>query len=273
MADIEVVGQDQTQDTSSTTTERPDGSTGSANPQAASTQGAAPAQKAEDDRQRGILADLQKERRARQTYETQLNSMRTELEAERRRVQALAGVNPRSAEETEVDAVRQRFGQVFPGLAKLSDEKIERLLAVAERADSLEEATSHHWQTHGRQMLSSVTDAVAKELGGTLSDRQLTRIKREYVAAAEGDPEFLARHEAGDPTLVQEFVKEMMEDFFEPARRKITATELSRQRSVPSARDRSVPGPGGKKLDYNNPKAVEDALVASFREHGGAFGE
>jgi hypothetical protein len=222
---------------------------------------------------KGLLADLQKERKARQEHERQAQSFAAERDAERRRVQALAGLTPKTAEETEVDAVRARFAQLFPDVANITKEDLQALREMREQMGNVNAANEHHWQLHGRQMLDSVTTAVAKQLGGTLSDRQANRIKQAYVQAAEADPEFLQRHEAGDQTLVEQFVKEWIEDWFEPARRKVTATEIDRARRVPSARDRSVAGAGGKKIDYNNPKSVEDALVASFKEHGGAFGE
>jgi hypothetical protein len=238
-----------------------------------STQVTAPANAGWDKERTGLLNDLKKERQQRQQYEQSVAQAQAELAQERRRVQALAGVNPRSAEDTEVDAVRQRFGQLFPGLAKLSDGKIERLLAVAEQSDNLEAATTHHWETHGRTMLDSVTAEAAKVLGGTLTPRQAARLERAYVQEAEQNPEFLARHERGDRTLVAEFIKNWNEDWFEPARRRVTQSEVARQQRVPSGRDRSIASTGGKKLDYNDPKAVEQALVDSFRKHGGEFGE
>lgn len=222
---------------------------------------------------RGILADISKERKARQEYERQVSALTAERDQERRRVQALAGVNPQSTEETEADAVRQRFGQIFPGLAKLTDKQIEKLLSVAEKADGLEEATNSQWQRHGRQMLDSVVAAATKSIGGTLTDRQATRLKQAYVQEAESNPEFLARHEQGDPTLIDEFIKNWNEDWFEPARRNAAQAEVNRQRRVPSARDRSVIGQGGKKIDFSNEKSFGDALVESFKGHGGGFGE
>ncbi len=228
--------------------------------------------KAEEERNRGILADLQKERKSRQEWERKAQAHETELALERRRVQALSGVNPRSDEDTNNDLVRQRLEALYPALGKLTPQQVERLLAVADKADSLEESNLSGWKRHGTQMLDQVTASVAKVVGGTLSERQATALKRAYVQEAEANPEFLARHEAGDPKLVEEFAKAWIDDWFEPARRSALNKEVERQKRVPSARDRSVAGPGGKKLDYNDPKAVEDALVESFRSHGGEFG-
>ncbi len=44
-------------------------------------------------------------------------------------------------------------------------------------------------------------------------------------------------------------------------------------RSVPGGRDRSVAGPGGKPVNLNDQKQFEDAIVDSFKRHGGRFGE
>lgn len=229
---------------------------------------------ADNTRDAGILADLQKERRARQALETERATMRAELDAERRRVQALAGVNPRSDEETEADAIRQRFAKVFPGLAKLSDAQIDKLLATAERGDSMDEAMQHHWQTHARGQLSTLTTELADAIGGELTPRQATAIKKAFTSEAEGDPAFLARYEAGDPTLIKEFVRQWVEDWYEPARRQVTADTVQRQRRVPNGRDRSFqPAGGQKKINFGDPKAVEDAMVEAFKSHGGGFGD
>lgn len=241
---------------------------GDVNPQAA-----APAQTAADDRTRGILADLQKERRTRQQYEQDIVRHRSELEQANRRIQALAGVAPQSEGEQEAEQIRARFRQLFPELADLTADDIKALRDLKAQASGLQDATTHHYKLHGRKMLDAVGAAVSKHVGGTLSPRQLARLESAYVREAETHPEFLERHDSGDLKLVEEFTKEWIDDWFEPARRRVTQTELDRQRRVPSGRDRSVAATGGKKIDFNNPKAVEDAMVEAFVGHGGAFGE
>jgi hypothetical protein len=71
---------------------------------------------------------------------------------------------------------------------------------------------------------------------------------------------------------IGDLTKEDIEDFFEPARRKVTQQEVQRQRVVPSGKDRGIVTHGEKKIDVNDSKAVEDMLVKSFREKGGSFG-
>jgi len=227
----------------------------------------------DDPRFKGVLSDLAKERKARQTAATEAAAARAERDAERRRVAALAGVNPKSEQETADDAVRERFKQLYPRLGNLDDAKLDRLLALADNADNLEAATSHHWQSHGRRMLDSAIGGMQKALGGQLTERQVQRVERAYFQEAQSNPEFLARHEAGDNSLIEEFVKGFVEDFVEPGRRKALADEQTRMRRVPSSRDRSVVGQGGKKLDLSKDEDFAEAAAASYRAHGGAFGE
>jgi hypothetical protein len=233
-----------------------------------------PTVKFEDDpRFKGVLNDLAKERKARQKHETDLATERAALATERKRVLALAGAEPKSEQDAADEAVRERFKQLYPKLGSLDDAKLDRLLAMADNADSFEAATTHHWQTHGRKMLDTAVAGMQKALGGDLTDRQKNRLEKAYFNEASSNPEFLARHEAGDIKLVDDFVKEFIEDFVEPGRRKALADEQSRMRRVPSSRDRSVVGQGGKKLDLSKDEDFAEAAAASFKGHGGAFGE
>lgn len=228
--------------------------------------------KSGSDKERGLLSDLQRERAARQKLEQQLTQHQTELATERRRIQALAGVNPKSDEDVELEAVKARVVQMFPALAKLDEKALERLLAVANNADSLEEATQHHWVSHGRQMVDALNAEVADELGvDKLNDRQRKQLGRAYLSMLEDDPEALQRHNAGDKVLIQEFAKAYTEDWFESARKTVVTSEASRRRPVPNGRDRSVQTTPAKKVDFKDNKAVEDAMVESFRSHGGKF--
>ena len=231
---------------------------------------------------KAFIADLQKERRQRQEYERQVASITSERDQERRRVQALAGVNPQSGEEVEADQIRAKINQLYPVLGKLTDKQVDRLLRLADSGDSLEQVTSHHWTTHGRRMLDSLTEAATKSFGGKLSDRQSNRMKAAYVQEAQDSQvdergqalpgTFLYRHEQGDPTLIEEFIKAWDEDWFEPAKRNAQAGAVNQFRRVPSGRDRSVVNTGEKQIDVNDANAVEDLLVKGFRERGGEFG-
>jgi hypothetical protein len=271
MADEQVVDTQVKPEGSTTTEQKP---TGTQTPNPEPKPGVQTGETDADRRFRGIQADLQNERKARQRAEQQFRDTQTSLDAERKRVQALAGLEPKSEADITSEAVKQRFAQLFPGLAKLDEAAIERILQVANDADNLQSATQHHWTTHGAMMLDAVTEGLADSLGGKLSDRQAAAIKRAYVQEAEDNPDFLKRHERGDRTLVDEFVKQWVADWIEPARRININEQVNQQRRVPnSSGRRDVTATAPKPIDYKNPKAVEDAMVESFRQHGGKFGD
>lgn len=229
----------------------------------------------EDPRIKGMIADLQKERSARQAAEARHKEFETQLETERKRVQVLAGVNPKSKEEVDTEEVKAAFAKLFPHLANLTEEQIKKVLSVADRGDELTATTTKYWENHGRKMLATVHSSIADELGGgDLTPRQRKSITDAYIAEAASDPEFLKRHEAGDDTLIAEFVKNFMEDWGGPIKRSITATAVGQNRPVPNGRGRNVQGtPQKKKIDFNDPKAVADAMVESYTGHGGTFGD
>jgi hypothetical protein len=118
----------------------------------------------------------------------------------------------------EEEAIRNRFKALFPELADLTKEDIQAIREMKTRAGEIDETNRHHWSNHARTMVTGVHSAIEKELGGKLTDRQRTQVERLYAMQAEQDPEFLDRHTKGDKTLLDEFAKEFVEDWFEPAR-------------------------------------------------------
>ena len=229
-------------------------------------------QKAWDTERQGFLRDLQAERKARQQYEQQYGTTKAELEQERKRIQALVGVNTPSAEVQEEELIRANFSKLYPHLGGLTAEDITALRELRDSKSQMEAATSAMWRDKARLMSTAVEGHIAKELGGELTPRQISRIRAAYVQAAEASPEFLARHEAGDLKLAEEFAKEFLEDWFEPAKRKATQQQISQFRRVPSGKDRSTVGTAAPKIDINDSKAVEDFLVAGRKERGQQFG-
>src|ERR1019366_518029 len=137
---------------------------------------------------RAFIADLQKERRQRQDYERQVATYQGELAAEKRRVQALAGVNPQSKDEVDAETIRRQFGQYFPDLANLSKDDIDAIKELREQAGAMKEASEQQYRRQGKQTLNAVVSAVTKEFGGTLSDRQARRVQLAFVNECESDP-------------------------------------------------------------------------------------
>jgi hypothetical protein len=219
----------------------------------------------------GLLADLKKEREARQAHEKRVAELSGTLTTEQKRVRALAGLEVKSPEDQELDQVRERVKQLFPVLAKLDESKIDQLLGMTDKLGSAEEVVQHHWTQHGQRMLDAVSNEVSDAVGRDLTERQQKALWRAYTVEAENNPEFLARHNQGDPNLAKEFAKAWVEDWFESARKSVVTEEIGRRRPVPNGRDRNVNTQPLKKIDYKNEKAVEDAMVESYRQHGGRF--
>lgn len=240
--------------------------------------GGKPAQaraQAEDPRIKGLLADLKKEREARQRFERDHSSATAELERERKRVLALSGIEPKSKEDEDIALVRERLEKIYPWMKNMTDEKLQALDSMNGTVEEMRNATTTQWKAHGQKMLTTLKGSLQKALGGgKLSDRQSARIQEAYVGAARSNPDFLSRHESGDPALIEEFVKEWVEDFVEPGRRSALQTETQSQRRprVPGGKDRSIVGANDKPIDVKDNKAVEDMLVQSFRAKGGQFG-
>jgi hypothetical protein len=221
-----------------------------------------------------LLADLKKERAARQKFEHDYGTTNTELERERKRVLALSGIEVKSKDQEDEALIRERLERLYPWMKDLTAEDIQAVRESRGQMDEIRSATTHTWKAHGQKMLTAVTGGVQKALGGKLSERQATRIQQAYVEEARSNPEFLARHEAGDQTLVDEFVQGWLDDFVEPGRRSALASETreTRRPRVPGGKDRSIVGANDKPIDVKDEKAVEDLLVKGFKERGGQFG-
>lgn len=219
---------------------------------------------------------ISEETRKRQDAETRYTQTQARLDQEIKRVQALAGVNPANPQEAEVEKVRAALTAMFPGLERLTDKQfLDRLNSVAERDTDMQQAVENHWTSHGRAMLDALEETVSNTLGNDLSDRQKKRLADAYINEIKDDPEKVARHERGDRGLLEAFAKDFLADWYTPAQRQVTNQTVSRviSRRTPNGRDaRSVSTNSKPKIDYNDPKAVEDAMVASYQDHGGTFG-
>lgn len=227
----------------------------------------------DDARVRGLTTDLQGERAARKKLERQIAELTGNLTAEQKRVRALAGVEPRSEDEAEAEEIIARLKTVVPGIELLLDENkrtsLDKILAMLPQ---LERTQQHYWGRHGMASLKAIEGKIS-ETFGDLSDRQVKKVRAAFVTEAETNPEFAKRYEEDPEGLIEEFAKEWVEDWFEPSKRKVTADEVSRQRKVPGARERTFVAPDTQKpIDVTDDKAVGDVLVAGFRARGNEFG-
>jgi len=249
-----------------------EGTVPQADPKAASPQRPGAVQSGDDARHRGMLADLHKERQSRQQLEKRLQDLeRTNSDRDRRIREAVIGEKPEEAEQRQIREALHGLSPRLKRLEGLSEEEFEGLLGSIGSGEIVKQAELREWTRFGGQMIDAVGSKIAEKLGGDLSPRQMKALARYYVGEAESDPQFQQRHEQGDTKLIEEVAAGFIEDWFEPARRSVTSTEVNRMKRVPGGRDRGVVTQGKRKIDFKDPKAVEDAMVQSFRDHGGQF--
>jgi hypothetical protein len=206
----------------------------------------------DDTRTKGTLADLQKERKARQEFQDAVAASKAEAAEWRRKVEALSGIVPPDPKQADTKLVRAKILELMPELADLG--------SIAEMKAAIEDQQVQGYASHSRRIMAQIHQGIAAEYGD-LTARQKRRIDAAYLYENQSSPEFHARHNQGDPALVAEFVKEMIEDLVDPIKRKATTAEAARFRPVPGGRDRSTPLKGEK------PKSGEDMLRAHFKAH------
>jgi hypothetical protein len=129
-------------------------------------------------------------------------------------------------ENPEVDAVRQQFKQLYPGLADL-EERADQIREMIERTGDLESQSQHYWQQYGRQAMDRLFEHAATDLGAPLTDEGRRALHASFTGFVSSSPELTARY-AQDPQLVEEFWRAFRSSFIEPARRATAATVATR---------------------------------------------
>ncbi len=217
-------------------------------------------------------------------YDKRIKALEAQLgdqQSQQERIKKAFGVETPSTEEAEAEAVREQLYKILPGLKNLdrfSPEQLDKILAAADTAQA---AGGAHWKRHANSMFESLSTETASRIGaGELTPRQFEKIKEAYIAEArlayearkaadeagdtsyDADNDFLGRHERGDKTLVKDFVKEFLGDWYEPARRSAVATQNRRQRPVPSGdRTRTTAVTKVPEVDFNNDDAFKKAML------------
>ena len=235
---------------------------------------------------------LGEESTKRTTAEQERDRFKADLEASNRRVQALAGVNPqdpKAAEEQEVvDTISRILEAKYPGmkiLEKLTPEQFESVLQSAQGSATAADA---YWDRHRDAQFDSLYGEAQKVLSvEKLSDKQQRQIRDAYAAeyracmgerarlAQDGrQPEpndFVARHLRSDPSLAKEFVKEFLNEWFEPARRTVTQSTVRRQsRPVPNGGRGETVVTRLPEMDLSTEDGFKKAMAAARAANSGA---
>lgn len=154
----------------------------------------------------------------------QRQRLETELRFERERVAALTGVKMPVAADPENDAIRASFAKLYPGLAKM-EAMSDKLTRAAEfDYDGVTTSQQQTWIAHGNQVLQTLATEIKEAYGGAeLTPKALKRIQHAFVTEVAEDPQIKARYEAGDMTIVAEFVKDYTGSNLDPYRRSTAA--------------------------------------------------
>lgn len=190
-----------------------------------------------------------------------------ELDYERRRVAALSGVPaPGPAPDPENDAIRSQFNKLYPGLAKLEAmaDKLEK--AAGFDYEGVTNSQQQVWVAHGTQVLQTLATQVKEAYGGAeLTPKALKRIQQAFVTEVMDDPEIKERYEAGDLSIVAEFVKDYTGSNLDPYRR---STAAAGQQTRDQAR-RLPRGGGGSAVIAPRPPTLKPSDGDAY--HQAAF--
>ena len=190
------------------------------------------------------------------------------LEQAQQRIRALAGVEPQ--ENPEIGQIRQQFAQVFPGLAKLDDQKIEKLLEMTERSQNWEqqhrqseERDKMYWAQYGRNALNTLFESAEKDLGSQLTDDGKQALHSSFFGYLAANPNMIRQFEVDAKSVVGNYWKSISSTLIDPVRRAqaaaagVTGGAPGTPQDTPSGAVQPSGGPV-------QPKDLEDRLAGSW---------
>ncbi len=202
-------------------------------------------------------------------------------------------MQPQDPKAEETESIKAALYQMLPQLQALDGLTKEQLQEVLSAANAARSTSQASWERHATSMMNDLdaeaskvldtdklTPTQQKNLRRAYRDEALMAVEDRKRAVQRGDREtldtlpsdndFVARHERGDKTLLKEFVTTFLNDWFEPARRSVTANQARRgMRPVPRGeRTRQPIVQGEAKIDYNDNTAFKKALIDA-RASGG----
>jgi hypothetical protein len=201
------------------------------------------------------------------------------------RVRALMGVAEPA--DPKVAEVKKAFRELMPELGMVLDnpDKFKKLLDWLDKGgpDSMGSFEGASWRRHAQGMVTSALSEFAKATGTTvekLPQGALGRMAAQLQSfiAMDRTGQRNERYEAGDPSLVTEFVKDLVGFYVDPYRQQRTtavAETVQRGRRLPAAtRQAAAPGPGaaeGAKGRFASPKERFKAMREAFITQSGGL--
>ncbi len=196
----------------------------------------------------------ERERNIQANYEARIR------EAEQK-IRALAGFEPPA--NPEVETVKNQFAQLFPALAKLTDDKkVEALLQLVEQSQDYEQQTNHYWQSFAQQRVGQLYQLAEQDIGQQLSEAARGRLHASFRSYVESSPEAMQAY-TSDPQFVSNFWKAWSSDFIEPVRR-VSAASAQTRAGMPIPQDTpGVPRTSGPA----NPQGIDERLNAGWAQY------
>lgn len=219
----------------------------------------------------------------------ELAEARRALDQARSQLAAVTGIQPpkvapsarlpEGVTEEMLQRARDEFGIVMPHLSKLTAEQVDKLVNFLENGGitQSEETTNRMWARHGSDTVRQIHATVKAEIG-ELSQKGMDKILRAFHSNLQTDQDFYERYQAGDSTLVAEFVNEYKADLLDPyhtSRAGAAASTITRARTLPRAGASSSVVPAGRgaadaELDPADEDAVHKRAFQRMRAAGAA---
>lgn len=201
-------------------------------------------------------------RESQQQWAQRESQYQQELQQIRSQLHALVGVQQPNV-NPEAQAVREQFGRLYPGLAKL-EERAQDLLGVIDQAGDLQSQNQHYWQEYGRNSVNRLFEYAEKTLGNPLTEEGKRSLHMAFTGFVQSSPEMQERY-ATDPTLVSEFWTNFASSLIEPARRGAAATVQTRAAGTPVPRE--APGTGPVLSPAPKPANMDDRVAAAWAQY------
>lgn len=224
-----------------------------------------------------------------QAAENARRDLERQLNEERGRVRALAGVETPDPGQQKLEAIRQQFLQLFPQLkpfVEMDEDRLGALLSAPDAVGAAQAAELRGWQKHGDTSVDYLSERIADAYGADkLSAEQSAgvrsaftewlgnKVQGEINASGGRESATLARYERGDNGLLDEFANGFTKQWVEPARRTALSGETRRIRPVVDSRGRAqVTSTVQRPKDNASLDERLDYAVARAKEMGVQFG-
>lgn len=201
-----------------------------------------------------------------------------ELEFERQRVAALSGVKHTPAPNPERDRLKAELYEIAPELKEITEyrELLAEIkeLKLKETLGTLQASHNQTWAQRGNATLNSLAESVREVYGAAgkdLSPKAIQRIQRAFIAEIEADDEMRGRYEAGDPSIVEEFVKDFTGGLLDPYRRStaaavVTPGQQAARRLPRGGGGSAVAGPPARTVKPSDGDAFHKSAFERFQQ-------